>query len=143
MSRKKITRSFTYITIIDNLPGGYGGISTQSEEEVRPRSPKAKRQRVIAKTFEQHKRRLADVRLGVGKARREGGFFRGRQADTDLTTAIVELRNEKLPNGKQRTWKEVRVALRTMNPKWTHPTTEKVADGTARIRMRYYRATKA
>jgi hypothetical protein len=63
---------------------------------------------------------------------------RGRQADRELTAAIVRLRDEVLPNGKHRTWKEVRAALRKLNRSWKLPG----ANGIARIRMRYRRAKK-
>src|SRR5437899_4541196 len=62
---------FTFVTPMDNLPGGYVGIATVSETQVRPDDPEAERDRIISKTSVHHWRRLEDIRLGVAKGRHE------------------------------------------------------------------------
>jgi hypothetical protein len=53
-----------------------------------------------------------------------------------LTDAIIRLRDNRLPNGRRRAWKQVRKELRVINPAWNFP-----KDDT--VRVRYQRAKKS
>ena len=57
----------------------------------------------------------------------------------ELNDNIIRLRDEVLPDCRQRTWMEVRLAIREINPDWNFPPTKSDPEGTAKIRMRYMR----
>jgi hypothetical protein len=55
--------------------------------------------------------------------------FPRRKRNQELNEAILRLRDEPLPNGEQRSWKQVRARLKAINKDWDYP-----RDDTVRIR---------
>jgi hypothetical protein len=58
-----------------------------------------------------------------------------KRSNRELNEAILRLKDERLPNGKRRSFKQVRAALKKINPRWVYSEDDP-------IRMRYKREKK-
>jgi hypothetical protein len=72
------------------------------------------------------------LRVVNGRLLHERHRFPRKKSDKQLNEAILRLRDELLPNGKQRSWKLVRVELKAIKNKWKFASNDTV-------RIRYER----